>query len=100
MEKDLLKHLERLNSTGHVKADQEKSSPELISVFKIRKGDNRSCPNKCGCSTSSGKGEVDEGSGFAGNCGSSCGCSSKTGAGCNGSQGHHVGDGGNPNQIK
>ena len=100
MEKDMLKHLEQLNSAGNIKADQEKSSPEVISVFKIQKGDSKGCPNKCGCSVSSGKGEVNDGVGFGGNCGSSCGCSSNTGAGCNGKQGHHVNTGGNPNQIK
>ena len=100
MEKDLLKHLERLNSTGPGKAGQEESSPEVISVFKIQKGDSKGCPNKCGCSVSNGKGEVNEGGDFGGNCGSSCGCSSSTGAGCNGSQGHHVQGDGNPNQLK
>ena len=100
MGKDLLKYLEQLNSAGNVKAGQEKSSPEVIAVFKIQKGDSKGCPNKCGCSVSNGKGEVNEGGNFGGNCGSSCGCSSKTGASCNGSQGHHVGSGGNPNQLK
>jgi hypothetical protein len=107
MSKTLLDCLEKLNSKAGVikegvvdKSVIEKFgwNPEAISAFSIKKA-GKTCPSKCGCSVQAGAGEYEEGE-IEGNCGSSCGCSSNAGAGCNGSQGHHVEPGQEPEHIR